>query len=201
MPLRLPSRLRRPPSPPRISSVCLPVQPPSSASPSSTARPSPRRAAAPSALAGDPDYLQDLCVAELNPGKLQPLPCTLPLHLCATPKMSSVVRIVVCCSGTDPEKAWEQLHYYFPLVPSCRIKIHPKQNQIATCYRYVVRAVDMKFVACWNGWILFCQTPRLKPGFTEFCVLASCIRLLFAISLSDYSLHQNQAYRFGVNLF
>jgi len=31
--------------------------------------------------------------------------------------------------------------------------------------------------------------------------LASCIRLLFAISLSDYSLHQNKAYRFGVNLF
>jgi len=62
-------------------------------------------AAAPSALAGDPDYLQDLCVADLNSGKLQPLPCTLPLHLCATPKMFSVVRIVVCCSGTDPEKA------------------------------------------------------------------------------------------------
>ena len=29
-------------------------------------------AAAPSALAGDPDYLQDLCVADLNSGKLQP---------------------------------------------------------------------------------------------------------------------------------
>jgi len=27
-------------------------------------------AAAPSALAGDPDYLQDLCVADLNSGKL-----------------------------------------------------------------------------------------------------------------------------------
>jgi len=29
-------------------------------------------AAAPPALAGDPDYLQDLCVADLNSGKLQP---------------------------------------------------------------------------------------------------------------------------------
>jgi hypothetical protein len=27
-------------------------------------------AAAPSALAGDPDYLQDVCVADLNSGKL-----------------------------------------------------------------------------------------------------------------------------------
>ena len=27
-------------------------------------------AAAPSALAGDPDYLQDLCVTDLNSGKL-----------------------------------------------------------------------------------------------------------------------------------
>ncbi|KAG2577194.1 hypothetical protein PVAP13_6NG106506 [Panicum virgatum] len=84
-------------APPSIASPdllrLLPVQPPSSASPSIPARPSPRRAVAPSALAGDPDYLQDLCVADLNSGKLQPLPCTLLLHL--------------CCSGTDPVKMWK----------------------------------------------------------------------------------------------
>jgi hypothetical protein len=34
-------------------------------------------AVAPSALAGDPDYLQDLCVADLNSGKLPSRPASI----------------------------------------------------------------------------------------------------------------------------
>lgn len=56
----------------------------------------------PSALAGDPDYLQDLCVADLNSGKLHILPSTLPLHLYLldTRLVRVVVRSLAVCPVT-----------------------------------------------------------------------------------------------------